>query len=122
MNQSDFNHVILSGTVITEPQHRELPNTHVPVCNLKITSVKKWLDDRGEPKTHESQLTLALYGPWTVLAAGLQIGSRITVEGEITVRSTSRTTNSTTTEIDVKKLYSLFPDNTDLANDVESWV
>jgi hypothetical protein len=91
------------------------------VCNLKITSVKKWLDDRGEPKTHESQLTLALYGPWTVLAAGLQIGSRITVEGEITVRSTSRTTNSTTTEIDVKKLYSLFPDNTDLANDVESW-
>jgi single-stranded DNA-binding protein len=122
MQLSDMNTIVLSGTLQGPPQVHTLPGDNAPVCHMKLLSVRRFLNASCELEERPNLINLVLYKDKTQLAASLTTGDRIVVEGELTIRSTSRTTNSTTTEVTVQNLYQLSPQAGTIAtNEVLNW-
>ncbi len=110
MSQSrqDTNIVFLSGFFENDPQHRELP-TGLPVANVKLVVVSRFLST--DKIQAVSAINLTFYGPAVEWAKPLRSGDRVSIQGEIVVRSTSITTKSTTTEIVVRTLDRIMPEH-----------
>jgi single-stranded DNA-binding protein len=122
MQLSDINTIVLSGTLQGPPQMHTLPGDNAPVCHMKLLSVKRFLNASCAEEERSSLVNLVLYKDKTQLATSLATGDRIVVEGELTIRSTSRTSNSTTTEVTVQNLYQLSPQAARTAtNEVNNW-
>ena len=122
MQLSDINTIVLSGTLQGPPQMHTLPGDNAPVCHMKLLCVKRFLNASCAEEERSSLVNLVLYKDKTQLATSLATGDRIVVEGELTIRSTSRTSNSTTTEVTVQNLYQLSPQAARTAiNEVNNW-
>ncbi len=125
MPQADTNDVFLTGELLMDPEFREIQPSKLPVANVKLGVVERSYVNQDAARTFP--VNLAFYGHYADLIRPYRLGQKLYVKGSISVRSTSKTTNSTTTEVVVHELRPIQeapatgPQTAHGASEVEKW-
>jgi single stranded DNA-binding protein len=121
MIQADTNTIYLTGELHGEPAYREL-KSGLPIANVKLAVVSRWLSTNE--KATITHINLVFYGPAVDLVKSLRAGTRVYIQGELVIRSTSATPNMqrTTTEVVVRVLHELREtSHTESLSDPSTW-
>lgn len=99
--QNDLNFICLSGLLERAPTARRLASG-LPVANAKLL-LRNFFRANGEVKERVSPISLVFYGDELVDQIRLcETGDRLTISGELVIRSTSPTRVRNTHEIVVR--------------------
>lgn len=116
--QQDINQISLTGELAADPERREL-SSGLPIANVKLLVISRFLSTNDVQAV--SPINLAFYGPAVDWTMTLQRGSRVAIQGELVVRSTSPTGNRHTTEVVVRQLFELAGNRLAIEDDPANW-